>query len=93
MGKIKLNSFATTPEHSKLFNSAFCEHLSAINSCAVNYNDECFGVLHRARPKQYLVVLEALYILHYNPTLCKQNPKHSLNLLGDNCCLTKGGFN
>ena len=83
----------TTSWHLKLFDSAICGHLNAINSCAVNYNDECFSVLHRARMKQHLVVLEALYILLYKPTLCKQNPKHSLNLLGDNCCLTKGGFN
>ena len=61
-------------------------------SCAVNYNDECFGVFHRARTKQHLVVLEALFILFYWPTLCMQSPKHSLNLLGDNCCSTQGGF-
>ena len=83
----------TTSRHSKLLDSAICEHLNAINSCAVNYNDKCFGVLHRARTKQHLVILEAIYILFYRPTLCKQNPKHSLNLIGDNCCLTKGGFN
>ena len=75
----------TTSGHSKLLDSAICEHLNAINSCAVNYNDECFGVLHRARTKQHLVVLEALYILLDKPTLCKQNPNHSLNLLGDEC--------
>ena len=32
----------------------------------------------------------ALYILLHRPTLCKQNPKHSLNSEGDNCCLTQG---
>ena len=67
--------------------------MNAINNCAVNYDDECFGVLHRARTKQHLVVLEALYILFYKPTMSKQHPKHSLNLIGDNCCLTRGGFN
>ena len=35
------------------------------NSCAVNYDDMCFGVLPRARTKQHLVILEALYILFY----------------------------
>ena len=83
----------TTSGHSKLLDSAICEHLNAINSCVVNYNKECFGVLHRARTKQHLVFLDALYILLYKPTLCKQNPKDSLNLLGDNYCLTQGGFN
>ena len=34
----------TTSGHSKLFDSAISEHLNALNSCAVNYNDECFGV-------------------------------------------------
>ena len=82
----------TTSGHSKLLDFTICEHLNALNSCAVNYNDECFGVWHKAGTKKHLVVLEALYILLYRPTLCKQNPKHSLNLLGDNCYLTQGGF-
>ena len=64
----------TTSRHSKLLDSAICEHLNISNSYAVNYNDECFCVLHRARTKQHLVVLEALYILLYRLTLCKQNP-------------------
>ena len=59
-----------TSGHPKLLDSAICKHLNAINSFVVNYNDECFGVLHRAGTKQYLVVLEALYILFYKPTLC-----------------------
>ena len=41
-------------------------------------------VWHRTRTKQHLVVLVALFILLYKSTLCKQNPKHLLNLLGDN---------
>ena len=82
----------TTSGNSKLLDSAICEHLNAFNSCAVNYNDECFGILYRARTKQHLIVLEALYILLYRPTLCKQNPKHSFNLLGDNFCMTQGDF-
>ena len=31
----------------------------------INYNDECIGVLHRARTKQHLVFLEAFFILLY----------------------------
>ena len=73
----------TTSGHSKLFDSVICEHLSALNSCVVNYSDECFVVLLRVRTKQHLIVLEAVYILFKWPSLCKQNPKHSLNLLGD----------
>ena len=68
----------TTSRDSKLLDSAICEHLNVINNCAVNYIDECFGVLLRARTKQHLIVLKALYILFYKPTLCKQNLKHSL---------------
>ena len=78
----------TTSEHLKLLGSAICEHLNALNSCVVNYRDECFAALHRARTKQHLIVLEAIYILLNWPSLCKQNPKHSLNLLRDIFCLT-----
>ena len=74
----------TTAGHSKLLDSTICEHLNALNSCVVNYNHECFDVLHRARTKQHLIVLEALYILFYRSILSKQNSKHSLNLLGEN---------
>ena len=52
----------TTYGHLKLLNSAICEYLNALNSCAVNYNNECFGVLHRAGTKQHLVVLEAILL-------------------------------
>ena len=64
----------------KLLDSAIYEYLNAMNG-VVNYNDECFGILHRAKTKQHLVLLEALYILLYKPTMHKQNPKHSLDLL------------
>ena len=40
--------------HSKLLDSAICEYLNAINSCAVNNYDESFDVLYRARTKQHL---------------------------------------
>ena len=38
----------TTSGHSKLLDSAICEHLNAINNCMVNSNDECFGFLHKS---------------------------------------------
>ena len=60
--------------------SATCEHLNAINTYAANYNDECFAVLQRARIKQHLNFLEAIYILFNRPSLCKQNPRHSLEM-------------
>ena len=50
------------------------------------------NVLHRARTKQQLNVLEAIYILFNRPFLCKQNPKHSLHLLGDVSGVTWGGL-
>ena len=74
--------------HSKLLEFAICEHLNALNSCVFNNSDECFVVLHRAETRQHLIVLEAIYILFNGPSLCKQNPKHSLNLSGDISCLT-----
>ena len=66
-----------------MLDSAICEQLNATNTCAANYNDECFAVLHRTRSKQHLNVLEAIYILFNRPSMCKQNLWHSLHLLGD----------
>ena len=42
--------------------SAIDEHLLTINSCRTSYEDDCFSVLHRARDKIHLKVLEAIYI-------------------------------
>ena len=39
----------------------------------VNYSDECFVVLQRAKTKQHLIVLEAIHILFNRPSLSKQN--------------------
>ena len=83
----------TTSKRSKLVDSTICEHWNALNSCVVNYTNECFVVLRKARTKQHLIVLEAIYILFNRPSLCKQNLKCSLNLLGDISCLIYGGFN
>ena len=43
-----------TSGNSKLLDSAICKHLNALNSYVVNYSDECFVVLQRARTKQHL---------------------------------------
>ena len=66
----------TTSRYSKLLDSAICDHLNALNSCVVNYSDDCLVVFHRARTKQHRIVLEAIYILFNRSFLCKQNPKH-----------------
>ena len=63
-----------TSGHSKLLDSTICEHLNALNRCVVNYGDECFVILHRARTKQHRIVLEAIYILFNS----KQTPKSSI---------------
>ena len=56
----------TISAHSKLLDSAICEHFNALNSCAVHYNDEYLGVLHNAKRKQHLIVLESLHILLFD---------------------------
>ena len=76
----------TTSRHSKLLDSDICEHLNALNSCVVNYSDECFVVLQRARTKQHLIVQEVIYILSYLLSVTKT--LNTLNLLGDISSLT-----
>ena len=53
----------TASGRSKLLDSALFERLNVINSCMVNYSDEYFLALHRARTKQHLIALETLSIL------------------------------
>ena len=64
-------------------NSAIGEHLLAINSCRTNYQDDCFSVLHRARDKVQLNILEAIYIALDRPSLYRQRSSHILNILGN----------
>ena len=78
----------TTSGHSKLLDSAICEHFNALNSCMVNYRDKSFVVLRRARTKLHRIVLEAIHFLFNRPSICTQNLKRPLNLLGDISCLT-----
>ena len=63
--------------------SAISEHLLAINSCKTNYQDDCFSVLHRARDKTHLNVLEAIYVAIDRPSLCRQLSSHILNIFGE----------
>ena len=51
----------TTTRYLKLLDSNLCEHLNALNSHFVNHSDECFLVLHRARTKQHLIVIEVIW--------------------------------
>ena len=52
----------TTSGHLQMLDSSICKHLNATNSGAVDYNDECFAVLHRTRTKQHLNVFEKICI-------------------------------
>ena len=65
--------------------SAIGEYLLTINSCRTNYEDDCFSVLHRARDKIHLKVLEAIYIaMNHTPSpLCRQLSTHILNIWGE----------
>ena len=56
-----------TSRHSQAIDSAIGEHLLTINNCRTNFEDDCFSVLHRARDKIHLNVLEAIYIAINRP--------------------------
>ena len=60
------------------FMDAIGEHLLTINSCRTSYEDVCFSVLHRARDKPHLKVLEAISM--NRPSLYKQLNNHILNI-------------
>ena len=54
------------------YDSAIASHLAANNACSRRYDVGDFSVLTRARTKNHLNVLEAVYISVLNPVLCKQ---------------------
>ena len=54
------------------YDSAIACHLGANKTCSRRYEVGDFSVLTRARTKNYLNVLEAVYISVLNPVLCKQ---------------------
>ena len=72
-----------TSEHSQVMDSAIGEHLLAINIYRTNDQDDCFSLLHRARDKIHLNVLEAIYIAIDRPSLCRQLSSHILNIFGE----------
>ena len=54
------------------YDSAIACHLAANKTCSRRYEIGDFSVLTRARTKNHLNVLEAVYISVLNPVLCKQ---------------------
>ena len=52
--------------------SAIGEHLLANSTCAEAYSEELFSILHQARSRRVLDVLEPLTISNIKPELCKQ---------------------
>ena len=72
--RVILSEGRQTPGHSQTMDSAIGERLLPINSCSTSYEDDCFSVLHRARHKIHLKVLEAIYIAIDCPhPLCADN--------------------
>ena len=70
-----------TSGHSQTMDSAIGKHLLTINSCRTSYEDDCFSVMHRARDKSHLKVLEAIYISMNRPSLFTQLNNRILNIL------------
>ena len=71
--RIILSKCWWTSEHSQAMDLAIGEHFLTINSCRTNYEDDCFSILHRARDKIHLKVLEVIYIAINCPPLCADN--------------------
>ena len=72
-----------TSKHSQVMDLAIGKHLLTINICTTSYEDACFSVLHTARDKIHLKVLEVTYIAINRPPLCRQLSTHILNILGE----------
>ena len=75
--KVILSKGRQTSGHSQAMDSAIGEHLVTINSCRTSYEDDCFSVLHRARDKIHLKVLEVIYIAINRPPPSVQTVKQS----------------
>ena len=78
--KVILSKSRQTSGHSLAMDLAIGEHLFTINSCKTSYEDDCFSVLHRARDKIHLKILESIYIAINRPNLCRQLSCHILNI-------------
>ena len=70
--RVILSKGRRTSEPSQAMDSAIGEHLLTINTFRTSYENDCFSVLHRARDKIHLNVVEAIYIaIHAPPPLCR----------------------
>ena len=75
--RVFLSKGRQTSGHSQAMDSAIGEHLLTINSRRTSNEDDCFSVLHRARDKIHLKVLEAIYIAINRPPASVQTVKQS----------------
>ena len=78
-----LNSGWSTSGHSQAMDSATGEHILTTNSCRTDYLDDWFSVLHRARNKIHLDLIEAIYISLDRSFQCRQRTNHNLYILGE----------
>ena len=67
-----LASRTVPPRGGDDYQSAIARHLAENNDCARRYDDDCFRVLCNARSKSHLEVLECLFIMCRQPSLCMQ---------------------
>ena len=66
------NSTSVTSKSSTKGDSAIGQHLLNNPECAQGYNPDQFSIVARARSFSQLLFLEALYIQHNDPLLCRQ---------------------
>ena len=70
-------------------NSSIAEHLSDNAECLRNYSDDWFSILANKRNSYHLAVLEATYIMSYEPVLCKQQKfDYQLGMFSWTCVYT-----
>ena len=84
--KVILSKGRQISGHSQAMDLAIGEHFLTINTCRTSKEDDCFSILHRARDKIHLKVLEAIYIAinHSSVQTVKQSYfKYFLGTVGD----------
>ena len=70
--KEKIKKFHTKPARHLSHTSSIAEHLLNNPDCGKKYDPNMFNVVGHGRSNFHLSVLEALFILHQKPDLCKQ---------------------
>ena len=69
---------------SQVQESAIGDHLLDKRSCRDHYSDNTLSIMHRARHRFHLDILEAIIINSRRSSLCRQRQlKHSLQIFGD----------